>query len=106
MPCERVGAYWICSRGRRGKAPLCSVCRTRPATQLCDGPPPPGARRVTCDAALCTRCSAHVPAAVVLLPSHVERAAGVKPERDDRDFCPRCAAASHVAGQLELPRVP
>lgn len=106
MPCERIGPFIVCSRGRRGKAPACSVCRTRPATQLCDGPAPPGARRATCDAALCTICSAHIPAAVIVLPSQVERAAGVKPEADDRDFCPRCAAAGDAAGQLALPRVP
>lgn len=58
----------VCSRGRR--PPRCSVCGTRPGTQLCDGPGPGGG---TCDAPVCLACTVHA--------------------EPDRDFCPAHAPA-------------
>lgn len=53
----RIGT--ICSRGGRKRKPLpdCSVCLKRESSLECDGPPPPGTRRKSCDAPLCERCA-------------------------------------------------
>jgi hypothetical protein len=51
----------ICGRGaRRAKAQTCSTCGSRPATLLCDGPPPPrlrGGVGATCSQPLCETCA-------------------------------------------------
>lgn len=58
----------VCSRGRRRR---CAICGEIGAEKLCDGPPPIGSKRKTCDRPLCSKCATHV-------PGH------------DLDFCPQC----------------
>jgi len=70
----------VCAPGRRRR---CSVCGNLGASKLCDGPPPPGSRRKTCDAALCVRCAKTAPGR-------------------DTDFCPRCAPTAPELDQLPL----
>lgn len=58
MGCETVRApegniAILCLRGR-ARAPLCAVCRRRPAARLCDWPLGEGR---TCDRPLCERCA-------------------------------------------------
>jgi hypothetical protein len=66
------GSAVVCSSSR---AVRCSVCGTlSKAIKLCDGPPPPGVKRKTCDAKVCPKCALHV-------------------EGQDIDYCPPCAAA-------------
>jgi hypothetical protein len=74
VPCEWVktpdgGLAVVCSPGRRAR---CSACGELGATLLCDGPPPSGTRRKTCDARLCQSCATHT--------------------GRDRDLCPVCAS--------------
>lgn len=59
MPCEQYrprggGTLWMCSTQR--VATICSVCKRRKATLLCDHPADGG----TCDAPLCKRCAVHI----------------------------------------------
>lgn len=85
MPCDRMsipgGVAVVCSRGQ--KRSYCIVCAS-PATLLCDGPPPAGVKRKTCDAPLCRSHAKHV--------------------GPDRDLCPGCAAKrAEVEGeQLQM----
>lgn len=62
------GTAIVCVRGRAPTA-ACSVCGKKGADKLCDGSPPKGARRATCDVRLCARCARHVD--------------------PDKDYCPR-----------------
>jgi len=57
MPDGSVGI--ICG-GRHRRLPPCVHCGEKSAFE-CDGPAPAGAKRKTCDAALCRRCRIHVP---------------------------------------------
>lgn len=62
MTCERFdlggGAFAIvCSRGRRGPAALCSACKARPGTLLCDYELRGSKSGKTCSAKLCERCA-------------------------------------------------
>jgi hypothetical protein len=62
----------------RGRAPKnCAFC-TRPHTKLCDGPPPKGVKRKTCDKPLC----------------HIHATPGGK----DVDYCPDHKSRAAVAG--------
>ena len=70
MPCDFValpdgGAAIVCTGGRRRRCAFCDAS----STKLCDGPPPEGKRRKTCDRPLCPRHAAHV-------------------DGQDLDFCP------------------
>lgn len=74
MICEKIVfpdgvTGYVCKRGSRRPAAPCEVCGNRPHAKLCDGSPPKGARRKTCDRKLCEECAAHVKGA-------------------DLDFCP------------------
>jgi hypothetical protein len=82
-PCEFIslpggGRAILCSRGRRK---FCQFCSKEAATLLCDGPPPRGAKRKTCDASVCRSCATHV--------------------GPNRDLCPNCQRAA-----LSPPRAP
>jgi hypothetical protein len=73
MPCEwrrLADGTVVHIRTSASKAQACCACARR-ATLLCDGPPPPGAKRKTCDAPLCPEHAVHV--------------------GPDRDLCPACA---------------
>ncbi len=75
MPCIPVktpggGIAIACTRGRRRTCAFCSAA----APLLCDGPPPAGSKRKTCDAPMCRQHAKHV---------------GV-----DRDLRPRCAGGA------------
>lgn len=66
-----------CGRAPRGgRPPLCSVCRKRSGTQLCDGEKRDDTgqlvRGKTCDTPICTSCSYR------------------PPSTRDRDLCPKC----------------
>lgn len=82
--------YIICWRSKPGSKTKCCACGRVGAPLLCDGKPPPGAKRPMCDAPLCRDCATHV--------------------GPDRDLCPWCvnaararpAAARVVATQLDL----
>lgn len=75
MPCEWIklpdGSTALVKFGNRRK-PRCSVCKQPGAPFLCDGPPPAGSTRKTCDAPLCRACA--------------------KRTGRDRDVCPNCWA--------------
>jgi len=79
MPCRTLpipgGTAIVCTRGRR--APTCEVCRTRPASKLCDGR---GADRCVCSRRLCSSCA--------VSGGH------------DIDFCPAHASAGEQARLL------
>lgn len=83
--CEHVkvpGGLAIICGGRRGRRPPCLHCGD-PAEFECDGPPPEGSRRKTCDRPLCRRCRIHVP--------------------PDRDYCKAHREQAKLAGaQLRL----
>ena len=85
MPCEGMRLTTgetaiVCSRGRAAQR-RCGVCQGR-ATLLCDGAPPVGARRKTCDAPICQSCATHV--------------------GPDRDLCPRCVAKGAIVEGEQL----
>ena len=56
---QRVVGF-ICSRGPARNGPPCCGCGAKGTTLLCDGAPPPGSRKRTCDAPICRSCAAHV----------------------------------------------
>lgn len=76
MPCDKWrlqdGTTAIaCSRGSARRR--CKVCGAK-ATLLCDGPPPAGVKRKTCDAPICKACAKRVGPDRDLCPGCVEKA--------------------------------
>ncbi len=75
MACEvhddgKGGRFIVCSKTRPGSRTACPWCGKVGSPFLCDGEPPAGAHRKTCDAPMCGDCRTNV--------------------GPDRDFCPRC----------------
>ena len=61
MGCESFrgpggATVFACSRGRGRRQPKCGICKSRPATKLCDFPAGQG----TCDRNLCDKCAVEV----------------------------------------------
>ncbi len=84
MICQHVqmpggGTAIVCSEGRRRRCSCCSGW----STKLCDGPPPAGSKRKTCDVPLCSGCARHV-------------------DGQDLDYCPTHAELAGGRGQLQL----
>lgn len=72
------GGFAIVCRGPRPRA--CSVCRAHVGDKLCDGLAPMGAKRRTCDAALCGCCARTKP--------------DPKKQGDTIDLCPSCVKSA------------
>lgn len=64
---------FVCSRGRRKEAALCSVCKSREHTLLCDYALHGAKAGATCSAKLCAACAVKV-GALDLCPAHARRA--------------------------------
>lgn len=69
-----VKTGFLCGRSRGGGPKLPPCACGQPGVYECDGPPPPGARRKTCDRPMCARCAVSIRAF-------------------DLDFCWDCALA-------------
>lgn len=58
-----------CSRGPKAR---CTVCKSRPATKLCDFALSGSKAGQTCDRAMCERCAAHAGRNLDYCPAHAE----------------------------------
>jgi hypothetical protein len=80
---------FVCSRGQRRK--VCSECKARPATLLCDYPLKGRKAGKTCDRALCRRCAVQVQGIPEQLGFALEAIVA-----DTVDLCPAHARAAEV----------
>jgi len=103
------GTAIVCQDGRRQPCRWCSS----PATKLCDGPPPQGSRRKTCDAPMCVTHAEHVEGQDLdRCPDHRQGAAAARPGRPaparstTESVDDVLARARDRAGVTEVPRLP